>query len=150
MRARAIAFGFAVGGLMSSAALADVSVTGYDLPDSSSFNSVTTDGYSYYTGPIVLHTATGPLTVYCADLTHTIWNNTPYQYAYGPLTENGSGALLSEQLSNELGQIAGIGKSALSKGNDDLAAAAQAAIWGLEYSVTPTFANPAGPIATDY
>ena len=62
--------GFAFGSLISSAAFADITVTNYSLPDPSSFSSVTTDGYSYYTGPIVLSTTIGPLTVYCADLNH--------------------------------------------------------------------------------
>lgn len=151
MRVTAVAAGLALGGLISSAAFADITVTNYSLPDPNSFGSVTTEGYSFYTGPIVLSTTAGPsLTVYCADLTHTIYPGTTYTYAYGLLTENGLGQALSQPLSNELGQIADIGKSALAHGNDDLAAAAQAAIWGLEYSTTPSFANPSGPIATDY
>jgi PEP-CTERM motif len=150
MRFSAIVGGFAFGSLISSAAFADITVTNYSLPDPSSFGSVTTDGYSYYTGPIVLSTTIGSLTVYCADLNHDIYGGTTYTYAYGALTENGLGDPLSQPLSNELGQIAEIGKSALAHGNDDLAAAAQAAIWGLEYSTTPSFAVPTGAIATDF
>jgi hypothetical protein len=150
MRLSAIIGGLAFGSLMSSAAFADITVTNYSLPDPDSFGSVTTDGYSYYTGPIVLSTTVGSLMVYCADLDHTIYPGTTYTYAYGALTENGLGQSLSQPLSNELGQIADIGKSALAHGNDDLAAAAQAAIWGLEYNVTPVFATPLGAIASDY
>jgi hypothetical protein len=142
--------GLAFGSVLSSAAFADITVTNYSLPDPDSLYAATTDGYSYYTGPIVLSTSIGSLTVYCADLNHSIYGGTTYTYAYGALTENGLGQALSQPLSNELGQIAGIGKNALAHGNDDLAAAAQAAIWGLEYNVTPTFANPLGAIASDY
>ncbi len=150
MRLSGIVGGFAFGSLISSAAFADITVTNYSLPDPSSFNSATTDGYSYYTGPIVLSTSIGSLTVYCADLNHDIYPGTKYTYTYGALTENGLGDPLSQPLSNELGQIADIGRSALAHGNDDLAAAAQAAIWGLEYSTTPSFANPTGAIAADF
>jgi hypothetical protein len=150
MRLSAMVGGLAFGSLISSAAFANVTVTNYSLPDPNSFYATTTDGYSYYTGPIVLSTTVGSLTVYCADLSHTIYPGTTYTYAYGALTENGLGQSLSQPLSNELGQIAEIGKNALAHGNDDLAAAAQAAIWGLEYNITPTFANPLGAIASDY
>jgi hypothetical protein len=135
---------------MSSAALADITVTNYSLPDSHAFGTVTTDGYSYYTGPIVLSTLTGSITVYCVDLYHTIYAGTTYTYAYGNLMKNGLGVSISQPLSNEIGQIADLGMAALAHGNDDLAAAAQAAIWNLEYNKTPTFANPLSAIATDY
>jgi hypothetical protein len=147
---RASALAAVAASLTSTAAFADVVVTNYSLPDSDSFGTVTTDGYSYYTGPIVLDTSTGSITVYCADLTHTIYPGTTYTYVHGNLTENGLGQSISQALSNELGQIADIGKQAFAHGNDDLAAAAQAAIWGLEYNVTPTFANSLGVLATDY
>ncbi len=137
-------------GVTSSAALANVTVTNYSLPDSDAFYTVTTEGYSYYTGPIALSTTSGSINVYCADLDHTIYPGTTYTYAYGNLTENGLGQSISQPLSNELGQIANIGKTALAHGDDDLATAAQAAIWGLEYNITPTFADPKGTIATDY
>jgi hypothetical protein len=147
---RASAVAAIAASLMSSAALADIFVTNYSLPDANAFWSVNTEGYSYYTGPIVLSTTTGPLTVYCADISHTIYPGTVYTYTNGDLTENGLGQSISQPLSNELGQIADIGKRALAHGNGDLAAAAQAAIWGLEYNTTPTFADPLGTIATDY
>jgi hypothetical protein len=151
MKVLAIVGGLAAAGMMSGlASAASITVTNYSLPDPASFGSVTTEGYSYYTGPIVLSTSIGSLTVYCADLDHTIYPGTTYVYAYGPLTENGLGQSLSQPLSNELGQIASIGQTALAHGDNDLTAAAQAAIWSLEYSTTPTFAAPLGAIATDY
>jgi hypothetical protein len=151
MKVLAFVGGLAAAGLMSGLASAtNITVTNYGLPDPASFGSVTTLGYSYYTGPIVLTTSIGSLTVYCADLDHTIYPGTTYIYAYGPLTQNGLGQALSQPLSNELGQIAGIGKTALAHGDNDLAAAAQAAIWSLEYNTTPTFAAPLGTIAADY
>jgi hypothetical protein len=50
MRLTAIVGGLAFGGLISSAAFADITVTNYSLLDPNWFGSVTTDGYSYYTG----------------------------------------------------------------------------------------------------
>ncbi len=138
-----------VAGVGISEASADIVVTSYDLPDGAAFNSVTTNGYSYYTGPVVLHTSAGDITVYCADLTHDIYNDTTYTYAYQPLMQDGLGDPLSEQLSNELGQIAQIGLNAFAHGDNDLAVAAQAAIWELEYNTTPTFGGNTS-IATDY
>ena len=137
-------------GLLSGEAFASITVTNYTLPDSASMGSVTTLAYNGYTGPIVLQTSVGEITVYCADLQHEIYPNQTYAYSYGLLNENGLGETISQTLSNELGQIAGIGKNALAGGDDDMAAAAQAAIWALEYSVTPTFGDPTGQIATDY
>ena len=149
MRIAALLGGMAIS-LVSGGAFASITVTNYSLPDGASFNSVTTNGYSYYTGPIVLETTAGDLTVYCADLEHLIYPDTTYTYDYGLLTRDGSGAPISEVVSNQIGQIAEIGTKALAGGQDDMAAAAQAAIWGLEYATTPVFADPTGPIEQDY
>lgn len=119
-------------------------VYGYNLPVAAAFNSVTTDGYSYYTGPFVLSTSIGNMTVYCADLEHLIYNTT-YTYAFGQLTQNGllppSSGHLSQAASNEIGDIAGIGGRAFSTGDYDFAVAAQAAIWDVEYGTTSSTAN---------
>lgn len=147
MRLSSILGGVALA-LASSTTFASITVTNYQLPDGAAFGSVTSLGYSYYTGPIVLQTTVGDLTVYCADLQHEIYGGTTYRYAYAPLTYNGAGDPLSQPLSNELGQIAGIGKAALAHGDDIMASAAQAAVWGLEYGTTPSFANAA--IEADY
>lgn len=113
-----------------------VTVTNYNLNDSDAFNSVVTEGYSYYTGPIQLVTTDGTINVFCADLDHNIYGGTTYTYAYQPLTENGQGQLLGEALSNKLGQIAAIGLDAWARGDGDEAAAAEAAIWSFEYKTT--------------
>jgi hypothetical protein len=131
------------------AAKADlITVTNYNLPDPDAFYSATTEGYNYYTGPIQLVTTDGTINVYCADLDHTIYPGTTYTYAYAPLTENGQGVALSEALSNKLGQIATIGLNAFTHGDEDMAAAAEAAIWSFEYSTTSAIAP--GALDADY
>ena len=134
-------------------AYADIVVIGYSLPDGNSSGDVTTDGYSYYTGPITftVQGSNNPITVYCVDLNHDL--QTPTTYAYVPLTVNGLGVAISQQTSNEIGQIANIGFAELKASTnpldtplqvtDDLdeAAAAQAAIWDLEYSTTSVTAD---------
>jgi hypothetical protein len=125
-----------------------VTVTNYNLNDPDAFYSAATEGYNYYTGPITLLTTDGSINVYCADLEHTIYPGTTYTYAYQPLTENGQGQALGEALSNEIGQIATIGLNAFAVGDDNLAAASEAAIWSLEYNTTSQIAP--GVLDTDY
>ena len=143
-----------VAGVVVAAALAPVSaapidVTGYTLPDPAAFNVVTTgpENYSYYTGPITLQTLNdGDIDVYCADLDHTLHNG---QYAFGILDHDGRGNAISQEISNRLGQLAGLGLLALAANKLDIATAIQAAIWDTEYSVTSTFSDgPGGPLAT--
>ncbi len=125
---------------------ADITVMGYGLPDAAAFNAATTNGYSYYTGPIALSLADGStLSVYCIDMQHTLHSG---DYDYGPLTTNGLGQPISQALSNRLGHIAALGLDALTHGDPDKAVAAQAALWSLEYGIVSTFAAPLGPIAT--
>jgi hypothetical protein len=125
-----------------------VTVTNYQLNDGAAFYSATTEGYNYYTGPITLVTTDGAINVYCADLDHTIYPGTTYTYAYQPLTENGQGQALSEVLSNKLGQIATIGLNAFAVGDNNEGAAAEAAIWSLEYNTTSSIAP--GALYNDY
>lgn len=129
-------------------AYADIVVTGVSTPDGDGSGSVTTNGYSNYTGPIEFTIqGGGTITVYCADLNHVL--STPTTYAFVPLTQNGLGQTITEQVSNEIGQIAAIGLAAFKAGGTlglDEAAAAQAAIWDLEYSTTSA---ATGQIATD-
>jgi hypothetical protein len=123
----------------------DVTVTGYSLPDANSFV-----GYPYFTGPITFALSGGSsLTVYSADLNHVLQNTGTY--ALAPLTMNGLGQAISEFDSNRIGHIALLGFSALKAAlaytgnsysqqqheNFDEAAAAQAAIWGIEYHIDP-------------
>jgi PEP-CTERM motif len=125
-----------------------VTVTNYNLNDPDAFFSATTEGYNYYTGPIQLVTTDGQINVYCADLEHTIYPGTTYTYAYQPLIENGLGQALGETLSNKIGQIANIGLTAYANGDVDMGAAAEAAIWSLEYNTTSTIAP--GTLDNDY
>jgi hypothetical protein len=60
----------------------------------------------------------------------------------GLVTVDGLGHPLLESTSNEMGQLADIGKYDYWKGNEDGAIAAQAAIWGLEYKVAVSSSDP--------
>jgi hypothetical protein len=126
--------------LSSPAVASDIIVTGYDLPDSLAFGAGTINGYSYYVGPVILHVQSGPdILAYCADLDHVLQGAA---YNYSTLTQNGLGAAISEPMSNRIGHIASAGFAALTANNGYLAAAAQLAIWSLEYNIAPTaFAN---------
>jgi hypothetical protein len=137
-----------------------VDVTGYDLPDNASFNSVTTNGYSYYTGPITLHIADPvagnrhDLLVYCADLNHTLHAGS---YRFELLESDGAGNALDQTLSNHLGQLAAIGLATdlATTGGQYFATAVQAAIWHDEYTTpttlaSTTFTAPGGQINLDY
>jgi hypothetical protein len=113
-----------------------IDVVGYNLPDGLSFNSVTTDGYSYYTGPIQLLLNDGTtLTVFCADLNHVLQ---PGLYQYGVLNTDGNGNAISAALSSRLGALAAAGLADLAASDYADAASVQAAIWDLEYGVTST------------
>jgi hypothetical protein len=112
-------------------------VTNYQTPDSAAFNAATTDGYSYYTGPITLDITLADntqttLEVFCADLNHELHSG---QYQVGLLTEDGLGHTISPTLSNLLSRIAAIGLA----GSDEQGVAAQAEIWDHEYNTTSDF-----------
>jgi hypothetical protein len=123
-------------GLSTAAHATDITVTGYDTPDTQAFGTGEVLGYSYYDGPITLHVAGGAdIVVYCADISHELQAAV---YETGALTQNGLGGLISQSLSNRIGNIAELGFAS----NDGLfQSAAQLAIWSLEYNVTPTFYN---------
>ena len=106
--------------------LGNVSVAGYGSP---------------WTTPILFTDSHGnTMVVFCDDLNHTVnvggGQSLPYMTAL--VTVNGLGQPLSKSTSNKMGQLADIGKYDYSKGNEDGAIAAQAAIWGLEYNVPVT------------
>ena len=125
---------------------ANVTVTGYDTPDPDAFNAGTVNGYSYYDGPVILHTSQGDIIAYCADLQHELHAQ---DYTFGLLTTRGDGTPISTALSSRLGHLASAGFAAFQTNNDDLAAAVQLAIWSLEYNTTATnFAN--STIAADF
>jgi hypothetical protein len=93
-----------------------------------------------WTTPILLTDSQGhQIVVFCDDLQHDV-NVTSYNpgltYATGPVKFDGFGDPLTIQTSNEMGQLAVIGKLDYAHGNEDGAIAAQAAIWDIEYGVT--------------
>jgi hypothetical protein len=101
--------------------LGNVSVAGYGQP---------------WTTPIIMTDSDGKkLVVFCDDLNHTVnvGGGQHLLYHTGLVTVDGVGNALSEAISNEMGQLANLGKFDYAKGNENGAIAAQAAIWGLEY-----------------
>lgn len=111
-----------------------VDVIGYETPDNAAFNAATTDGYSYYTGPIILDLAGGgKIEVFCADLNHTLHTG---WYEFGILTTDGTGKQITQAMSNLLGYVAHLG---LTSGNDEVGIAAQATIWDEEYGINTSF-----------
>jgi hypothetical protein len=120
----------------------NINYDSYSTPDNAAFNIATTtaDGatdtpYSYYTGPVVFSLdGGGSLTVYCVDLNHFLAGSG--MYTTGILDHNGEGQTITEFDSNRIGHIAAIGAAALTHSDladQDLAAAAQAAIWDIAY-----------------
>jgi hypothetical protein len=102
--------------------LGNVSVAGYGTP---------------WTTPILMTTSDGKtLVVFCDDLNHTVnvGGGQSLPYHTGLVTVDGLGDMLTESVSNEMGQLANIGKYDFGHGDEDGAIAAQAAIWGLEYN----------------
>jgi PEP-CTERM motif len=123
---------------------ANINYDSYSTPDNAGFNIATTtaDGatdtpYSYYTGPVVSSLdGGGSLTVYCVDLNHFLAGSG--MYTTGILDHNGEGQTITEFDSNRIGHIAAIGAAALGindTAHQDLAAAAQAAIWDIAYDM---------------
>jgi PEP-CTERM motif-containing protein/fibronectin-binding protein len=137
----------------SAAYASDVTITGYSLPDPDAYGAGVVNGYSWYDGPVELQVSGGPdIIAYCADLNHDLHGQT---YHYGLLKENGLGGGIDEATSFRIGTIAAMGFADLAAGgdaNDQLAAAAQLAIWSIEYGTTPTSFDTAdyANIQTDY
>jgi PEP-CTERM motif len=139
--------GAALLGLSTSAYATNITVTGYDLPDAQAFSAGVFDGYSYYDGPINLHTSVGDIIAYCADVNHILQSGV--DYTFGLLTHDGLGNAISASMSSRIGHLASAGFSALAANDGDLAAAIQLAIWSLEYGTAVTsFAN--STIANDF
>ena len=127
--------GAACAGAASAATLivTDVETGNSDL------GNVAVDGYGNpWTTPILMTTSGGQtLVVFCDDLNHTVNVGGGQSLAYhtGLVTVDGLGDPLSEAVSNEMGQLADIGRFDYLHHDEDGAIAAQAAIWGLEYGV---------------
>jgi len=136
----ALATGAAFSASAASVIITDVETGNGDL------GNVSVQGYGNpWTTPILM-TDTGGQTfvVFCDDLNHIVYvgGGQDLPYHIGLVTVDGNGAPLTVALSNEMGQLADIGKYDYSKGNEDGAIAAQAAIWGLEYN-TPVSSSDA-------
>jgi hypothetical protein len=148
MRLSAIVGVLALGSLTAGSAMANTPfwATLIGLPAPGGGGAVSTD--LYYTGPLLFSSPMGDFTVYCTDLNHNVEPGGSYEFIFGPLTENGAGQPISEVTSNEIGQIAAIGKN----GTGDLSIAAQAAIWELAYpGLVQSFSGPdAATIGADY
>jgi hypothetical protein len=104
--------------------------------------NVNVPGYgSPWTTPILMTDSTGQThVVFCDDLNHdvNVGGGQSLPYDFGLVTVNGLGAALTESVSNEMGQLANIGRTDYGVGDEDGAIAAQAAIWGIEYGLTVT------------
>jgi hypothetical protein len=111
--------------------LHNVSVAGYGQP---------------WTTPILMTESNGDkLVVFCDDLNHdvNVGGGQHLHYHTGLVTMDGLGHLLSEAVSNEMGQLANLGKYDFGKGDEAGAIAAQAAIWGVEYGVAVSSSDAA-------
>jgi hypothetical protein len=94
-----------------------------------------------WTTPILMtEQGIGTVVVFCDDLNHVVdvGGGQNLLYEVGQVTVDGNGNPLSEAVSNEMGQLANIGRKDFAKSDEDGAIAAQAAIWDLEYGVTVT------------
>ncbi len=108
--------------------------------------NVTVPGYGNpWTTPILFTDSAGNvLVVFCDDLDHVVYvgGGQSLPYVTTLVQFNGLGARLLESTSNEMGQLADLGKYDYSKGNEDGAIAAQAAIWDIEYNVEVSSSDP--------
>ena len=143
-----LASGIVALGLASSANANDITILSVSTPDAAAFGAGTVNGYSYYDGPVSLHVVDHTqgdverdILAYCADLNHVLQSNV--NYSFGLLTETGNGTPLSAADSNRIGRIAIAGFAAMGLPTPDgvFAAAAQLAIWSIEYGVAPSFLN---------
>jgi PEP-CTERM motif len=110
--------------------LGNVSVAGYGNP---------------WTTPILFTDTQGQtFVVFCDDLEHVVYvgGGQYLPYVTTLVKYDGLGRALSEATSNVMGQLADLGKYDYSKGNEDGAIAAQAAIWGVEYKVAVASTDP--------
>ena len=123
-------------GLSAPAFASDVVVSGYNPIDGAGYTSFNIGGYGYYAGPIVLSTNQGNLLTYCIDLFHDLSGNGHYNYA--AFTKDGNGANLDPAKINHIAAIANWGFDQWNHGHGLAAAAAQIAIWSVEYSIPAT------------
>ena len=85
------------------------------------------------------------LIVFCDDLVHDVGIGAGgYHYEVGAVTTDSNGNSLSVQQSNEMGQLADLGRALYYANPADAAdlTAVQTAIWDIEYNTTSISANP--------
>lgn len=118
----------------------DLTITNVETGNGDLGNVVVGGGYGTpWTTPILFTDSLGQtLVVFCDDLNHIVYvgGGQHLDYATEQVTLNGLGQPITIGVSNEMGQLANIGRSDYAKGNEDGAIAAQAAIWGIEYGVS--------------
>ena len=117
--------------LVAPAAASEVTVTNYQTVDTDGLSGFSIGGYSYYAGPILLETTMGNILAYCGDLYHTLQAGS--MYSYGDLTGNGQGDTLLDAQKGQVGALVTLGLNAWNQGDGSKAAAAQLAIWTVEY-----------------
>lgn len=115
--------------------------------DNGDLGDIFVPGYgSPWTTPIFMTVqGIGKVVVFCDDLSHLVYvgDEQTLHFDIGKVTDDGNGGALTEAVSNEMGQLADIGRFDYAKGDEAGAIAAQAAIWGLEYGVDATSSDPA-------
>ena len=139
-------------GAASTASAASIIVTDVETGNGDLGNVYVGAYGTPWTTPILMTTKTGQtLVVFCDDLNHDVGvgggQNLPYHT--GLVTVDGLGNPLTEAVSNEMGQLANLGKFDFAHGDEDGAIAAQAAIWGLEYNIMPTVYSTDATIEAD-
>jgi hypothetical protein len=145
--------------LLASAAAGAASAASVIVTDVETGNgdlgNVTVNGYGQpWTTPILMTVKNGPtLVVFCDDLNHTVnvGGGQNLQFHIGLVEVDGLGDPLTESVSNEMGQLADLGRMDYENHDEDGAIAAQAAIWGLEYNTAVSSTDPtiSADITTD-
>jgi len=137
------------GAAASGASAASLIITDVETGNGDLGNVAVGGGYGNpWTTPILMTDTQGQtLVVVCDDLNHVVYvgANQHLKYDIGPVQVDGLGDPLSAAQSNEMGQLANIGKFDYSKhttAGEDGAIAAQAAIWGVEYGVQVSSTDP--------
>jgi hypothetical protein len=121
--------------LVAPTAASAVTVTGFNPVEDVTFSF---RGADYYASPIQLTTSTdGTFLAYCGDLFDTLHAGS---YSWGDLTRNGLGGTLGtldDAQLRQVGALVTLGLSAWGLGDGMMAAAAQLAIWSVEYRNVP-------------
>ena len=126
----------------------DLQIIGVGLPDAQAFGAAVIDNYSYYVGPVELHTATADYLAFCADLNHDLQSGSYYTFGY--LTQNGNGGTIDATLSDKIRQLAALGVTAENNHDGYMASAVQLYIWSLEYNLLPTSYGSNSDEKTDF